>query len=143
MSATELVCAAPLQQRLRRSSVAAALRAASAPSQQHQLRHGRDASYSSRYIYNIQYSYCAYIEYSIISHTFKMCVLDDYTTQSDESHHVLSPLGLLQLSSSNVVPSGEPARVGDAGLVGTNNDERDPNDPNDLACLPRLDSLCI
>jgi len=43
MSATELVCAAPLQQRLRRSSVAAALRAASAPSQQHQLRRGRDA----------------------------------------------------------------------------------------------------
>ena len=37
MSATELVCAAPSQQRLRRSSVAAALRAASAPSQQHQL----------------------------------------------------------------------------------------------------------
>jgi len=43
MSATELVCAAPSQQRLRRSSVAAALRAASAPSQQHQLRRGRDA----------------------------------------------------------------------------------------------------
>jgi len=43
MSATELVCAAPAQQRLRRSSVAAALRAASAPSQQHQLRCGRDA----------------------------------------------------------------------------------------------------
>ena len=40
MSATELVCAAPSQQRLRRSSVAAALRAASAPSQ---LRRGRDA----------------------------------------------------------------------------------------------------
>jgi len=38
MSATELVCASPSQQRLRRSSVAAALRAASAPSQQHQLR---------------------------------------------------------------------------------------------------------
>ena len=33
----------PSQQRLRRSSVAAALRAASAPSQQHQLRRGRDA----------------------------------------------------------------------------------------------------
>ena len=32
-----------LEQRLRRSSVAAALRAASAPSQQHQLRRGRDA----------------------------------------------------------------------------------------------------
>ena len=43
MNATELVCAVPLQQRLRRSSVAAALRAASAPSQQHQLRRGRDA----------------------------------------------------------------------------------------------------
>jgi len=43
MSATELVCAAPSQQRLRRSAVAAALRAASAPSQQHQLRRGRDA----------------------------------------------------------------------------------------------------
>jgi len=43
MSATELVCAAPSQQRLRRSSVAAALRAASAPSQQHQLCRGRDA----------------------------------------------------------------------------------------------------
>ena len=43
MSATELVCAAPSQQRLRRSSVAAGLRAASAPSQQHQLRRGRDA----------------------------------------------------------------------------------------------------
>ena len=43
MSATELVCAAPSQQRLRRSSVAAALRAASAPSQQHQLSRGRDA----------------------------------------------------------------------------------------------------
>ena len=58
MSAMELVCAAPSQQRLRRSSVAAALRAAarlrrssvaaalraaSAPSQQHQLRRGRDA----------------------------------------------------------------------------------------------------
>jgi len=43
MSATELVCAAPSQQRLRRSSVAAALRAASAPSQQHHLRRGRDA----------------------------------------------------------------------------------------------------
>ena len=43
MSATELVCASPSQQRLRRSSVAAALRAASAPSQQHQLRRGRDA----------------------------------------------------------------------------------------------------
>ena len=42
-SATELVCAAPPLQRLRRSSVAAALRAASAPSQQHQLRRGRDA----------------------------------------------------------------------------------------------------
>ena len=38
MSATELVCAAPSQQRLRRSPVAAALRAASTPSQQHQLR---------------------------------------------------------------------------------------------------------
>ena len=38
MSVTELVCAAPSQQRLRRSSVAAALRAASALSQQHQLR---------------------------------------------------------------------------------------------------------
>jgi len=37
MSATEMVCAAPSQQRLRRSPVAAALRAASAPSQQHQL----------------------------------------------------------------------------------------------------------
>jgi len=43
MSATELVCASPSQQRLRRSSVEAALRAASAPSQQHQLRRGRDA----------------------------------------------------------------------------------------------------
>ena len=43
MSVTELVYAAPSQQRLRRSSVAAALRAASAPSQQHQLRRGRDA----------------------------------------------------------------------------------------------------
>ena len=43
MSATELDCAAPSQQRLRRNSVAAALRAASAPSQQHQLRRGRDA----------------------------------------------------------------------------------------------------
>ena len=43
MSATELVCAAPSQQRLRRCSVAAALLAASAPSQQHQLRRGRDA----------------------------------------------------------------------------------------------------
>ena len=43
MSAAELVCASPSQQRLRRSSVAAALRAASAPSQQHQLRRGRDA----------------------------------------------------------------------------------------------------
>ena len=43
MSATELVCAAPSQQRLRRSPVAAALRAASTPSQQHQLRRGRDA----------------------------------------------------------------------------------------------------
>jgi len=43
MSATELVCAAPSQQRLRRSSVAAALHAASAPSQQHQLRRERDA----------------------------------------------------------------------------------------------------
>ena len=43
MSATELVCAAPSQQRLLRSSVAATLRAASAPSQQHQLRRGRDA----------------------------------------------------------------------------------------------------
>ena len=32
-----------LEQRLRRSSVSAALRAASAPSQQHQLRRGRDA----------------------------------------------------------------------------------------------------
>jgi len=32
----------PSQQRFRRSSVAAALRAASAPSQQHQLRRGRD-----------------------------------------------------------------------------------------------------
>ena len=32
-----------LEQRLRRSSVAAALRAASAPLQQHQLRRGRDA----------------------------------------------------------------------------------------------------
>ena len=50
-SATELVCAAPSQQRLRRTSdsvaapsrVAAALRAASAPSQQHQLRRGRGA----------------------------------------------------------------------------------------------------
>ena len=38
MSATELVCAAPSQQRLRRSPVAAALRAASTSSQQHQLR---------------------------------------------------------------------------------------------------------
>ena len=43
MSATEQVCAAPSQQRLRRSSVAAALRAASAPSQQHHLYRGRDA----------------------------------------------------------------------------------------------------
>ena len=43
MSATELVCAAPSQQQLRRSSVAAALRAASVPSQQYQLRRGRDA----------------------------------------------------------------------------------------------------
>ena len=47
MSATELVCAAVSQQRLRRSSVAAALRAASAPSQQHQLRRGRDAQNES------------------------------------------------------------------------------------------------
>ena len=36
MNATELVCAAPSQQRLRRS-VAAALRVVSAPTQQHQL----------------------------------------------------------------------------------------------------------
>jgi len=43
MSAMELVCAALSQQRLRRISVAAALRAASALSQQHQLRRGRDA----------------------------------------------------------------------------------------------------
>ena len=27
--------------------------------------------------------------------------------------------------------------------VWLDNDEKDPNDPNDLACLPRLDSLCI
>ena len=38
-----VAAATPSQQRLRRSSVAAALRAASAPSQQHQLRRGRDA----------------------------------------------------------------------------------------------------
>jgi len=52
MSATELVCAAPSQQRLRRSSDSVAApsqqrcaqhQAASAPSQQHQLRRGRDA----------------------------------------------------------------------------------------------------
>ena len=38
-----VAAATPSQQRLRRSSVAAALRAASAPSQQHRLRRGRDA----------------------------------------------------------------------------------------------------
>ena len=38
-----VVAATPSQQRLRRSSVAAALRPASAPSQQHQLRRGRGA----------------------------------------------------------------------------------------------------
>jgi len=38
-----VAAATPSQQRLCRSSVAAALRAASAPSQQHQLRRGRDA----------------------------------------------------------------------------------------------------
>ena len=42
-SSDSVAAATPSQQRLRRSSVAAALRAASAPSQQHQLRRGRDA----------------------------------------------------------------------------------------------------
>ena len=82
MSAMELVCAAQLQQRLRPSSDSvaapsqcsaaqlrrnAALRAASAPSQQHQLRRGsrtRRAALNSDKGYSVGQKYAGYVEHT-------------------------------------------------------------------------------